>query len=172
MDTNDKPKRNEGEAPAPLPSVQVNVTQQAAPPQLMVLRDTKEGPGCLVQFLWFLVLGGVLSQAAILVGYLLTITVLLMPAGIWLLNKVPYLATLQSPPQELTVTQDGSVISVTRSSRQQRHWLSRLLYFLVIGFWFGFVVIELAWLLTATVLLSPLGLRLFAWSPTAISLRR
>jgi len=150
------------------------VTQQAAPSPVMVIRDKgDQGPGCVVGAIWFLIIGWWLSQLAIWAGYLLVLTVILMPFGVMLLNHVPYLATLRRFKRELTVTQqqDG-VINVTQSHRPQRPWYARALYFLVIGFWFGLIVIEVAWLLTATLILAPVGLKVFGFVPTAISLRR
>ena len=114
--------------PAPPPSVQVNVTQQvtqqAGPSPVVILKDSDSGPGCLVQFVWFLILGAWLSQAAIIVGYILVLTFLLLPAGLWVLNRVPYLATLRGQAREMAVSQDGGIIRIEHSTKQQRHWLS------------------------------------------------
>jgi len=159
----EKPKRALVVEPAPI-----------TPSPVMVIRDKgDQGPGCLVGAIWFLIVGWWLSQLAIWAGYLLVLTVILMPFGVMLLNHVPYLATLRRFKRELSITQqqDG-VINVTRGALAQRPWYARALYFLVIGFWFGLIVIEVAWLLTATLILAPLGLRVFGFVPTAISLRR
>jgi len=168
----EKVKRVEPEAPA-APVVQVNVVQQAAAGPAIVIRDKGEqGPGCLVQFLWFVTIGWWLSELAIAAGYLLVATVLFMPFGFMLLNKVPYLATLRSFSKEMAVTQEGGIIQIEQKGLKQRSTLLRVIYFLLIGWWFGFIVLELAWLFTASFLLAPVGLRLFAWSPTALTLRR
>ncbi len=149
-----------------------NMTSPARP-QVVLVREGQEGHGCLVQTLWFLVFGWWMSQLAVVVGYLLVATVLLMPLGFALLNRVPYLATLRRAARvtNASVQEDGAVV-VERSDKPQRPFWQRALYFLVIGWWFALIVLELGWLLTATVLLAPVGLALMGWFPTAITLRR
>ncbi|MEW6580882.1 MAG: YccF domain-containing protein [Chloroflexota bacterium] len=141
-------------------------------PVVLVQEDDK-GPGCVVQTVWFLFIGWWLSQIAILLGWLLIVTIILMPLGFALLNKVPYLATLHKPKRQTSVhVQEDGVIVMASSDRPQRPFWQRAVFFLLIGWWFSFIVLELAWLLTSTVLLAPLGLPLFGWFPTALTLRR
>lgn len=174
VDAPKKPKREVAPAPPPpvaaVSQVNVNVQTTATP---VVIRDKgSDGPGCVVQLLWFFTLGGILSQAAIILGYFLIATVFLMPFGFMLLNKVPYLATLRSFSKEMDVTNKGGVIIVERSHRKQHPILLRLVYFVLIGFWLGAITLELAWFLTGTLLLAPVGLWLFKHSPAILTLRK
>jgi len=174
----EKPKRSAAvarpvPAPAPMPTAvvnQVNVNVQATP---VVLRDSgNDGPGCVIQLLWFVTLGWILSQLAIALGYLLIITIFFMPFGFMLLNKVPYLATLRSFKKQMNVINQGGVLIVEHGHVAQRPILLRLVYFLLIGFWLGFFTLELAWLFTASFLLAPAGLFLFRISPAVLTLRK
>jgi len=171
----EKPKREPLTA-APvspvLPPVQINIAQQTSSQPVIVVANSQSGPGCLVQFLWFIALGWWISQLAIWASYLLVISVFFLPFGFMLMNKVPYLATLKQPKQDVQVKQVGGATVVKMGEREQRPLLVRALYFLVIGWWLGFLTLELAWLLTATYLLAPLGLVVFGWAPAVISLKK
>ena len=52
----------------------------------------------------------------------------------------------------------------------QRSFLTRALWFVVIGWWATPVVVNVAWLLNATVLLLPVGIKLINLVPTVLSL--
>lgn len=54
---------------------------------------------------------------------------------------------------------------------KQHNIIVRALYFLLIGWWFGLIVALLGWLLYATVLGAPLGIKVLNAVPGAISLR-
>lgn len=138
----------------------------------IVIRDKDGGPGCLTQVVWFVFIGWWLSQLAVLAGYALVITVILMPFGFALLNRVPKLATMRSFDEEINAQYKDGVLVVERSQKEQRHWFTRLVYFLVIGWWFGLLVLELAWLFTSTLVFAPIGLSLFRFAPKALTLHR
>jgi len=159
------------------PSVQVNVqnvVQQSAPASnpVIVINQDSDGPGLVVQLLWFLLVGWWLSQLAIWVGYILILSIIFMPFGIWILNRMPAIVALREQKQETTVTQEGGVISVKKKRREQRSIFLRLVYFLLIGWWFGFIVAELAWLVSVTIIGIPLGIWLFDRVPAVVSLQR
>ncbi len=54
---------------------------------------------------------------------------------------------------------------------KQHNIIVRALYFLLIGWWFGLVVALLGWLLYATLIGAPLGIKVLNAVPGAISLR-
>lgn len=49
----------------------------------------------ILRALWFFVLGWHLAGYAIIIGYLLCLTILGIPAGLWILNRVPLVLTLK-----------------------------------------------------------------------------
>jgi uncharacterized membrane protein YccF (DUF307 family) len=53
----------------------------------------------------------------------------------------------------------------------QRSLLVRALWFVVVGWWATPLVVNLAWLLNATVILLPLGIKLINLVPTVLTLR-
>jgi len=53
----------------------------------------------------------------------------------------------------------------------QRSLLVRALWFVLVGWWLTPLVVNVAWLLNATIILLPLGIKLINLVPTALTLR-
>jgi uncharacterized membrane protein YccF (DUF307 family) len=136
-------------------------------------RVTRSGPGCLVQLLWFIVVGWWAGQIWLLLAWLINLTIIGLPVGLWMLNRMPQVVLLREPATLTTVvrTTDGRLV-LRQSELPQYSWVLRALYFLLIGWWFSFIWLEVAWLLCATILLFPVGIGMFASSPKVVSLRR
>jgi uncharacterized membrane protein YccF (DUF307 family) len=198
-------------------------------------RVTRSGPGCLVQALWFAFIGIWASQVWLLLAWLLNLTIIGLPVGVWMLNRIPQIALLREPAQPTTVvrTPNGRVV-LRRSELPQHSFILRALYgkkpeslalaagvngragvardtrsaasafslesppadrhrtlpaarglasgsatacggeihFLLIGWWFSLIWLEVAWLCCATSLFFPVGLGMFASAPKVVSLRR
>ena len=49
----------------------------------------------LLRVIWFFLLGWHVAGYAILIGYVLCLTILGLPAGLWILNRIPLLMTLK-----------------------------------------------------------------------------
>ena len=78
------------------------------------------GPGLIVRVLWFIFLGWWVGAAVSAVAWFLVLTVIGLPFGLWIINRLPSIMTLR--PQEATyvVTPYGLVSGV-----QQRSFLDR-----------------------------------------------
>lgn len=136
-------------------------------------RVTRSGPGCLVQLLWFIFIGSWASQVWLVLAWLLNVTIIGLPLGLWMLNRIPQIALLREPARLTTVvrTPDGRIV-LQQTALPQHPFILRALYFLLIGWWFSLLWLEVAWLFCATLLLFPIGLAMFAGSPKIVSLRR
>ena len=111
-------------------------------------------PNLLLRVAWFVLvgwwLGGILSGVA----WFLNATVIGLPAGLWLINRLPTFITLR--PQERRWVVDGGELS---SAVVQRPWPLRAVWFLLVGWWLSGV-----WLAVAYVMLvSIVGLPLAFW---------
>jgi uncharacterized membrane protein YccF (DUF307 family) len=62
-------------------------------------------------------------------------------------------------------------VGVLRASMSDRSLLVRALWFLAVGWWATPVVVNVAWVLFATVVLAPLGIKLINLVPTVLTLR-
>lgn len=134
---------------------------------------TRSGPGCLIQFLWFIFLGWWLGQIWILLAWLINLTIIGLPLGVWMLNRVPQVMLLREEARLTTVVQmpDGRLV-LRQSELPQHPWLLRALWFLLIGWWLSLVWLEVAWFFCGTILLLPVGIAMINVVPAIVSLRR
>ena len=111
-----------------------------------------EGPGCLLRAIWFLVvgwwLGGIVSAAA----WALNATIVLLPLGLWIINRLPTIITLAPDVEEWRLER-----GILRSSVRQYPYLLRSLYFLLVGWWLSGVWMAIAYLLVLSVVGLPLA---------------
>lgn len=121
----------------------------------------EKGPGCLVRILYFLFVGLWLGGIWTVAAWILNITIIGMPLGLWMINRLPQIMTLKPVrTQKKVEVVDGKLVS-QQSSIPQRPFLARALYFILIGWWFSALWLILAWLLTGISL--GLGLPLAFW---------
>ncbi len=130
------------------------------------------GPGCLVQALWFLFVGWWLGGLAISIAWLLNVTILGLPFGMAILNNVPKLLALQNPERHILATTDGkSTLYEVIKADQLNFWI-RALFFLLVGWWWSGLWLAVAYFLCGTIILMPVGLKMFRMTPVMTTLRR
>lgn len=109
------------------------------------------GPNILIRVIWFLVigwwLGGILSGVA----WFLNATIIGLPLGLWIINRLPTFITLRSQDQRWKF--NGQTVSRTR----QQPFLIRAVYFLLIGWWLSGVWLAVAYLALLTIIGFPLA---------------
>jgi uncharacterized membrane protein YccF (DUF307 family) len=122
-----------------------------APDQKPVL-FTEDGPNLIVRILWFLLigwwLGGILSGVA----WFLNATIIGLPLGLWIVNRLPTFITLR-PQEKSWQVENGEM----RSATKQRNFLVRAIYFLLIGWWFSGVWMAVAYAALITIIGFPLA---------------
>ncbi len=113
-----------------------------------------EPPNLILRVLWFILAGwwltGILSAAA----WALNATIIGLPIGLWIINRLPFVATLR-PPGTVYWVDEG----ILRPATEQRPFLPRVLYFVLIGWWFSGLWMALAYIL----LLSIIGMPAAFW---------
>ncbi len=130
-------------------------------PTPVVVQHRDRGPGCLIRILYFIFVGLWLGGIVTVLAWILNVTIIGLPLGLWLLNRLPQVMTLKPVPAEgRAVVVDGKVV-YRETSLRQHPFLLRTLYFLLIGWWFSLLWLILAWLLTGLSL--GLGLPLAFW---------
>jgi uncharacterized membrane protein YccF (DUF307 family) len=111
---------------------------------------TVEPPNLILRVIWFILVGwwltGILSAAA----WALNATVIGLPLGLWIINRLPFVATLR-PPGTLYWVDEGILRPVT----QQHAFLLRALYFLLIGWWFSGLWMAVAYILLLSIIGMP-----------------
>lgn len=135
---------------------------------MIVVND--QNPHILTQILWFLFIGSWASQVAIVAAFTMIATIVLMPFGIMLLNRISYIMALRSPKQELVVKEFQGALAL--QEKQQLPFLVRSIYFLLVGWWATLVLIELAWAFALTIIGLPVAFMILNWIPEVLTLRQ
>ncbi len=138
-----------------------------------VVMDTSRNPGCLLQLAWFALVGWWLGQAWIVVAWLLMLTIIGIPLGVWMLNALPKVIALREPPAEVMISRrfDGAIVRQTLE-RPQVNILLRALYFVLVGWWLSALWMEAAYAICLTIIGLPIGFWMFDQVPALVSLKR
>jgi uncharacterized membrane protein YccF (DUF307 family) len=129
----------------------------------------KKNPGCLVQLVWFALVGWWLGQAWVAVAWFFATTIIGMPLAVMMLNRVPEVMALRGETELLVRSWNGHTV-VTEIP--QYNILLRALYFILVGWWASALWLELAYALCMTIIGLPLGFWMFDRTPAIVSLRR
>ena len=154
---------------APSTTVNVHVAAPAPAPVLIQVHER----GLFVRSLWYLFVGWWLSGLMMFAAGVCIASVVLLPAGLALVNRLPQVMTLRPRSTAVTATMlaDGSM-QYTIGSAAQRSMLVRIAWFCLVGWWAGMVVMFAAWFLSVLIVTMPLGLMLLNRVPAAVTLRR
>jgi uncharacterized membrane protein YccF (DUF307 family) len=134
---------------------------------------TRQDPGCLVQLLWFALIGWWAGQLWIAAAWFLTITIIGAPLGVAMLNRLPQVIALRGQTTGVVVKYAGDREYVTRSTRlPQVNILLRALYFVLVGWWLSALWMEVAYAISLTIIGLPIGFWMFDQVPALVSLRR
>jgi uncharacterized membrane protein YccF (DUF307 family) len=126
----------------------------------------------LLRILYFFLFGWWATGVWINVAWFLNVTVVGLPFGLWMLNRVPQVLTLR-PARQLVVSRErGARVEWRTEGLPQRSWIVRLLYFVLIGWWLSLIWSNLAWVISATVIGLPLGVWMFDRLPAITTLMR
>ena len=138
-----------------------------------VVVSSQKNPGCLIQLLWFVFIGWWAGQLWIALAWLLMLTIVGIPLGVAMMNKVPRVIALRGQSGGVTVTTVGNVTVVTPgASVPQHNILLRAIYFLLVGWWLSALWMELAYFICLTIIGLPIGFWMFDKVPALVSLRR
>lgn len=136
---------------------------------MKVRQPVKEIP-FLIRVIYFFVLGWELTGVWVLVAWLLNVTIVFLPLGLWMIDRVPQVLTLKMRPGSYVVTtKDGQTRFVTE---RQPMFLLRAIYFIVFGWWLSLIWALLAWLLCATIIGLPIGVVMLNALPFVTTLHR
>ena len=133
------------------PVINVQLPQMpTAPPAAVVVFEGSVGPPLLVRAIWFLFVGLWLGAVATVVGWILCILVLPLPAGVMILNRLPAIMTLRQAPRRPMVSYANGVTLIrAEMASPQLPLMARATYFLLVGWWASALVLAVAWCLVA-----------------------
>ncbi|MFT4891100.1 MAG: uncharacterized membrane protein YccF (DUF307 family) [Halobacteriales archaeon] len=116
----------------------------------------------LTRAIWFVFVGWWLTPLVVNLAWGLNLTVILAPIGIKLINLVPTVLTLAEPRS----------VSDPAVARGQRSRPVRAVYFVLVGWWAGFLWANLAALFALTIVGLPVAIWLLNRLPYVTSLYR
>ncbi len=163
---------------APALSQTINVTVQApavaAPSPVIVLAQQAAGPGCLVRALYFCFVGLWLGFFWTGLAWFLLVSIIGLPLGLLMLNRIPQVMTLKPVRTQTQVTTQGGVVLVSQGQLAQQPFWLRAVYFLLVGWWLSGVWLGAAWGLIGISfgLGLPLAFWMFDRTPVIVSLAR
>lgn len=134
----------------------------------MAEMKVSNNPGCIIQLIWWLLIGWWAGAIWVSVAWFLMATVIGIPAGIWMINRVSQVIALRAPDDTLLVAANGVVKIGTR----QVNIVLRIIYFFLIGLWLSGVWMTVAYFLCTTVILLPAGFWMFDKTPAILTLAR
>ena len=123
----------------------------------------------LVRAIYFVLIGWWLSAIWAVVAWLLCVSVLGLPVGLYMLNRLPQVVTLKPQRSAVVLTPSGQVVY---ARERQRPFLLRALYFVLIGWWLSALWIAAAWALHASIIGMLLGFWMFDRVPAIVTLAR
>jgi uncharacterized membrane protein YccF (DUF307 family) len=124
----------------------------------------------LLRILYFFLFGWWATGVWIVVAWVFNVTIVGLPVGLWMLNRVPEVLTLRPARRVLVAHEHGERIDVYTEGLRQHPWPLRFLYFVLIGWWLSLLWALVAWLVSATVIGLPLGIWMFNRLPALTTL--
>lgn len=135
--------------------------------------DTRGGPNLLIRILWFLFIGWWLSLVVITLAAIANLTVIGIPLGLWLMNRVPQVVTLKLDKTQYTTTTDsGGSTVITVTNVPQRPFWQRAVWYLLVGWWLTTIMLYVAWTFCLTLILMPLAFPMFSATGKLLTLKR
>ncbi len=120
-------------------------------------------PGCLVQLLFFIFIGWWLGGLAVTLAYLLFLTIIGIPLGVMIINKIPYLMALRNTEP---------VISTPGHNARQINIIIRVVWFFLLGWELTALWISIAYIFCLTILGMPIGFWMFDKAPGLLTLHQ
>lgn len=131
--------------------------------------STERGANLLLRAIYFLVFGLWFSAVWASVAWVLSVTIIGLPLGIWMLNRLPQVTTLRPQRGNLVVTGTGEVYS---AAVPQLPFLVRAAWFLLVGWWLSALWLAVAWALCTVIIGLPFGFWMFNRVPAVMTLAR
>ena len=123
----------------------------------------------ILRAVWFFLLGWEITFVWIIIAWVLNATVIGLPLGLWMIDRVPQVLTLKAQKGAYVSGMDGSRQFVTAN---QLPFLIRAVYFVFVGWWFSLVWAAAGWLLCLTVIGIPFGLIMLNRLPAVTTLQQ
>ena len=109
-------------------------------------------PNLILRVLWFVLVGWWLAGILSAVAWALNATIIGLPIGLWIINRLPLAATLRPPGSHYRVDE-----GVLRPGTSQHPFLIRAIYFVLIGWWLSGLWMAVAYGFLLTIIGMPIA---------------
>ena len=135
------------------------------------IEQADTSPSIVLRGVYFILFGWWASGVWLAIAWFFNVTIIGMPIGIKMINKVPKIVSLKDRPIETEVGEikDGEV-TVTQSTKEQYSLVLRGVYFILIGWWASGIWMALAWIASITIIGLPLAVWMYDRLPFIVSL--
>ena len=138
----------------------------------VVIQQGSSQHNLLLRFLWLVFVGWWLTGLLSVVAWLCIVSVIGIPAGAYLLNRIPAAITLRRRSKVRTVDTYGGVTFVRETNTPQRALWLRAVWAVCIGWWLLAIWLFVAWVGCVLVLTLPIGLWMYNRAPAVATLMR
>jgi uncharacterized membrane protein YccF (DUF307 family) len=107
-------------------------------------------PNLILRIIWFLLVGWWLAAILSVAAWTLNATVIGLPLGLWIINRLPLAATLRPSSSQFRL-EDG----ILRSGVDQHPFVLRAIYFVLFGWWLSGLWMLVAYALLLTIVGMP-----------------
>lgn len=133
-----------------------------------IVVEQRSGPNLLIRALYFIVFGLWFSSIWAAIAWVLCVTIIGLPLGLWMLNRLPQVVTLAPQRSDLVIAGGRAY----RTDVPQRPFLLRAVWFVLIGWWLSALWLTVAWALCASVIGMVVAFWMFDRVPAIITLAR
>ena len=105
-------------------------------------------------------------------AWVLMVSIIGMPLGLMMLNRLPRIATLRRPASRYRVETTGEGTLVSAAPVEQRPFVLRAIWFLLVGWWLSALCLTIAWGASVTLIGLPVAIWLYNRIPAITTLAR
>jgi uncharacterized membrane protein YccF (DUF307 family) len=109
-----------------------------------------KSPNLILRVIWFVLVGWWLTGILSAVAWALNATIIGLPIGLWIINRLPLAATLRTPSSIYRVDE-----GILRTGKEQYPLVIRAIYFVLIGWWLSGLWMAVAYILLLTIIGMP-----------------
>jgi uncharacterized membrane protein YccF (DUF307 family) len=143
------------------------------PQQVVNVNIQQNQPGLFIRALYFLFIGWWAGLIWLNIGYFFVVTIIGLPVGLIMLNRLPLIMTLKPASQSVNINITGNTTNINiTTGAQQVNFLIRALYFVFVGWWAGLLWSYVAYTLFVLIVTIPVGVIMFNMLPAIITLRK
>ena len=126
----------------------------------------------LLRLLWFLFIGWWLTGILSFVAWICILSIIGLPAGAFLLNRIPAAITLRRRSKTWTTETVGGVTFVREANMPQRPVWVRAIWLVCVGWWALAIWLTIAWFGCILLVTLPIGLWMYNRAPAVATLMR